>query len=197
MINKKLILVLLNIFVFQYLYSQSFDYLPSSDNNEIIHHTYYTLSFIDKYKQAEWVAYKLTSEMTQGEAKRNNKFREDQSVLTGSATLEDYRKSGYDRGHLCPAGDMKFSVKAMDETFYLSNMSPQNAGFNRGIWEKLEEQVRFWAKENGILYIVVGPILKNGLPTIGVDNRVAVPEQYYKIILFYFPPNIKAISTLR
>jgi endonuclease G len=188
--------VLISLFLLTSLHAQDFNYLPSSNNYEIIHHTYYTLSFLDKYKQAEWVAYKLTSQMIQGDTKRSNKFKEDPLVPTGSASSEDYKKSGYDRGHLCPAGDFKFSVEAMDETFYMSNMSPQKPGFNRGIWEKLEEQVRTWAEEYGVLYIAVGPILKRGLQTIGVYNKVAVPEQYYKIILFYNPPNIRAIAFL-
>ena len=81
-------------------------------------------------------------------------------VASGSAKPSDYVKSGYDRGHLCPAGDMTQSVEAMSETFYMSNMSPQVPGFNRGIWKSLEEQVRKWGKEEQI-HVVTGPVFEN------------------------------------
>ena len=121
-------------------YSQStvtFNYLPSyNSTDEIIHHTAYTLKYDEKYEQADWVAYKLTKDMlAHQKAKRTENFRPDPMVPTGSATPEDYKGSGYDRGHLCPAGDMIFDGTAMSETFYMSNMSPQRAGFNRGIWK--------------------------------------------------------------
>ncbi len=170
-----------------------FNYLPTSTTNQVVKHTYYTLSYSEKYEQAEWVAYELTDEMVKGQTERTDNFREDPLVLTGSATLEDYKGSGYDRGHLCPAGDMKINQTAMSESFYLSNMSPQKPDFNRGIWEKLESQVRKWAIENKHLYIITGGVLKGDLPTIGV-NKVGVPKYYYKVVLDYTEPEIKEIG---
>lgn len=169
--------------------------IPSVTNPQaVIEHENYTLQYDERFEQADWVAYELTAEETEGTVKRSNHFKEDPFVITGSAELSDYRKSGYDRGHLAPAGDMKFSSTAMEESFYMSNMSPQVPGFNRGIWKELEEQVREWAEENGSLYVVTGPVLnKDNYPVIGPD-MVAVPEYYYKVLLDYREPGIKGIG---
>lgn len=91
--------------------------------------------------------YELTPELISGTQSRTDDFRADPLVSTGSDTLADYSGSGYDRGHLCPAADMKLNQTSMSETFFLSNMSPQGAGFNRGIWSSVEDQVRKWAIE--------------------------------------------------
>ena len=167
--------------------------MPTSTTDQIIHHTYYTLSYSEEYEQAEWVAYELTKEKVSGRFNRKDEFREDPKVKTGSASLADYKGSGYDRGHLAPAGDMKFSRQAMSESFYMSNMSPQNASFNRGIWRELEEQVRNWAYENNHIYVITGGILNSCSNYIG-ENQVGIPEYYYKIILDYNEPDIKAIA---
>ena len=173
--------------------AQNFNYLPTSTTNQIVHHTYFSLSYSDKYEQAEWVAYELTKEKVSGTIGRTNNFREDRKIHTGSATLSDYKGSGYDRGHLAPAGDMKFSSTAMSESFFMSNISPQNASFNRGIWKKLEEQVRTWAFENGHIYVITAGVLSLSSSSIGY-NRIGVPDYYYKVILDYNEPEIKAIA---
>ncbi len=170
--------------------------LPVSSNSQIIEHTYYTLSYIEEHEQPEWVSYKLMDDFLTGEKfRRRDNFRADPAVPTGSATPADYRRSGYDRGHLLPAADMPFSRESMSETFFMSNMSPQKPRFNRGIWKELEEQVREWALENEELYIVVGPVLQEGLPKIG-ENGVSVPKYYYKVLLDLKRPDIKAIGFL-
>lgn len=162
-------------------------------DDNIIKHKYYTLSYNEKYEQANWVAYKLTTEFISGDSKRKDNFRVDPLVESGSADPKDYKKSGYDRGHLCPAGDMTFSDDAMSETFYMSNMSPQYPQFNRGIWKKLEEKVRDWADENNVIYITTGPVIKKPVQTIGADN-VAIPQYYFKVILDYEDPELKGIG---
>jgi endonuclease G len=162
--------------------------------DEIVKHTAYMLSYNEKYEQANWVAYHLTAEMcdNNGEERKNN-FREDQDVKTGSAIPDDYKKSGYDRGHLCPAGDMGWSEQTMSESFFMSNMSPQVPGFNRGIWKNLESNVRAWAKTNQEIYVVTAGVLEDNLAVIG-QNKVAVPKYYYKIILDVHTPEYKAIA---
>ncbi len=159
----------------------------------IISHTAYSLLYNEAHEQANWVAYELTKEETVKQYERSNKFVIDPKVLTGSANNNDYKGSGYDRGHLAPASDMGFSEISMKESFYYSNMSPQEASFNRGIWKKLEELVRTWAVENDKIYVVTGPILTSGLQTIGA-NKVSVPRYYYKVILDYTEPGIKGIG---
>ena len=165
-------------------------------SDQIVHHFAYTLNYSESNEQASWVSYLLTREhVTTKVAKRTNKFIVDPLVTTGSATNNDYSKSGYDRGHLSPAGDNAWSATAMQESFYYSNMSPQVPAFNRGIWKKLEEKVRDWAIEYDSLYIVTGGVLTDDLPTIGID-KVSVPNSYYKVILKYSKGDVKGIGFL-
>lgn len=123
--------------------------------DEIVKHLSYTLSYNEKHEQASWVAYELTEAKTHKVVNRTNDFRPDNAVRTSSATNVDYQGSGFDRGHLAPAADMSWSEKAMEESFYYNNMSPQVPGFNRGIWKKLEEQVRQWAIDNKDIYMLL------------------------------------------
>lgn len=170
--------------------------LPAhASRGEIVSHLAYTLKYNERHEQAEWVVYRLTAEQLKQNLPRKDNFREDPRVKTGSATPEDYRRSGYDRGHLAPAADMKWSKQAMSESFFMSNMSPQEPDFNQGIWNTLEERVRDWAREYGELYIVTGPILEDGLPVIG-ENGVSAPRAYYKIVLDYREPGFKAAGFL-
>lgn len=161
--------------------------------DQVIRHTAYTVSYNTTYRMANWVAYELTAEETVPVVTRNNRFVPDPQLPSGSATNADYKGSGYDKGHLAPAADMAFSSRTMAESFYLSNMSPQEPGFNRGIWAKLEGQVRQWAKEDKAVYVVTGTVLTKGLPTIGT-NRIVVPRYFYKVVLDYTEPEIKGIG---
>jgi endonuclease G len=155
--------------------------LPISTTGQIVKHTYYTLSYSEKDEQPEWVYYELTSEMVRGRQSRSDDYREDFQISTISAQLEDYRGSGYDRGHLCPAGDMKLNLTSMSESFYLSNMSPQEKNFNAGIWNTLEDWVRKWALTCGRIYIVTGGVLTSNKGKIG-SNGVSIPKYFYKVI---------------
>ena len=176
--------------------AQEFDYLPKSKKGVLVKHQYYALSYIKKYKDAEWVAYKLVDTMLVGPAVRKNNFCVDQLVPGGTAGKDDYPGKDYDKGHLCPAEDMSFSQEATDTTFYMSNMTPQMGSFNRGIWKKLEMKVRTWAKKYKELYIISGAILKNGLQRIGPNKDISVPMQFYKIILVHNGNETKEIAFL-
>lgn len=180
----------------------SLDYIENleipnhSKDSQIIKHTGYTLSYSEEDEQPYWVAYTLTREKVNGTVPRVDNFRPDPYIKTGSATLADYRGSGYDRGHLIPAADLCYSPEAMDDSFYLSNMSPQVGAFNRNIWAQLESTVRNFANEEGLIYVVTGPVLTDGpYKTIGT-NKVSVPNYYYKAILDYTEPETKAIGFL-
>lgn len=151
-------------------------------SHEIHQYTGFSLCYREEYEQAEWVAYEMNTERLVKAADRSDNFRTDPAISTGSATPADYRGSGYDRGHLAPAADMAFSPEAMKESFYMSNMSPQVPGFNRGVWKNLEAAVRDWTAEFGTLYVISGPVLEKAeYPGIGSQN-VAVPEYYYKVV---------------
>ena len=172
-----------------------FNYLPSSTTGVIIKHDGYQLSYNEEHEQAEWVAYSLSkNDIVYNDFKRPY-FINDPKVKTKSANWRSYKKSGYDKGHLCPAADKRYSKAAHDETFYTSNISPQKHDFNAGIWNRLEQKIRYWAKKNQHLYVVTGGILKPGLKTIG-KNKVSVPTEFYKVLLDYSQPEIKAIAFL-
>ncbi len=164
-----------------------------ASGDQVLKHTAYSFVYNETHEQANWIAYELTEERTNNVYERTDKFLVDPLVTTGSATDKDYEKSGYDRGHLAPAADMGWSETTVAESFYYSNMSPQEPGFNRGVWKRAEELVRNWAIENKDIYIVTGPVLTSGLKTIG-PNEVSVPEYYYKVILDYSQPDIKGIG---
>lgn len=168
--------------------------LPRFKKGEtIIQHAGYTLSYNEAYEQANWVAYELTSIETKKLYDRTNRFMEDPKIATGSADVEDYKGSGYDRGHLAPAADLGWSEQSMEESFYFSNMSPQLPAFNRGIWEQAESFTRKSAKANGSLLVVSGPIFSPNMATIG-HNKVAVPSRFYKILLDVRQPELKAVA---
>ena len=155
----------------------------------------FDLGYNEAGEQASWVVYVLTKdEVVNGSVSRSDNFRADTSISTGSASLADYRGSGYDRGHLAPAGDMTWDKEAMSQSFLLSNMSPQSPSFNRGIWADLEATIRTFAATEGSVYVVTGPVLTDGpYDTIG-DNGVSIPNAYYKVVLDYNEPEKKAIG---
>ncbi len=168
--------------------------LPKGNPTDLIlHHTGYSIGYSKTYHIAEWVAYELSAEETRSVVKRTNRFVPDPLLSSGSATNTDYHRAGYDKGHLAPSADMCYSQQTMAESFYLSNMSPQTPAFNRGIWKQLEEQVRNWAIDEKAVYIVTGPVLTSGLPTIG-PHRITVPKYFYKVILDYTQPELKSIG---
>ena len=169
--------------------------LPSSTTGDIVVHNHYTLSYNEPFEQAEWVAYELKKEHLTNDNRERPYFIEDPKVKTKSADWRNYRGSGYDRGHLCPAGDRRFSEQAYNETFYTSNISPQDRDFNAGVWNRLEMQVRRWAKRYDKLFVVTGGVLENGLKEIGEED-VDVPNYYYKIVAKGEKTNLKVIAFL-
>ncbi len=148
----------------------------------LVDYTGMKISFNPKAHVPNWVAWELTGEKASGTVTRNQKFVADESV-PGCAEPWDYSYSGYDRGHMAPAGDMKWNKKAMDESFYMTNICPQLNALNSGAWRTLEEKCRVWAMADSAIVIVAGPILTDKLTeTIG-DSHVVVPKRFFKVIL--------------
>lgn len=201
--NIKYFTITLSLLFLNFIgYSQT--ELPRINNSDdqIIYHSGYILSYNETCEQPNWVRYQVKKEDLENKvAKRKNNFNEDDNVLTGSATLEDYKGSGYDRGHLAPAATFVNDQKKMDESFYMSNMSPQDPSFNRGIWKKMEEYERSVAIEKDSVYVISGGVLNGKLKTIG-ENKVCVPEFFFKIIytkdwkISFFVRNAKSNSPL-
>ncbi len=170
-------------------------FMPTSTAGAVIMHEHFTLSYSEPHEQAEWVAYLLKKEHLTYDDRKRPYFIEDPKVRTKSADWRNYKGSGYDRGHLCPAGDRRFSEQAYNETFYTSNISPQDRDFNAGVWNRLEQQVRRWAKKEGVLFVVTGGVLSDGLDEIGSED-VTVPNSYYKIIATGTSDDMKVLGFL-
>ncbi len=156
--------------------------LKNGAKEQIIRHEAYSVSYNSDFKIPNWVAYELTKEkVSNANVKRHNKFIPDPDVEGATALNEDYTRTGYDRGHMVPAGDMKWSEKVMRETFYFSNICPQDRGLNSGVWSDLETTIRVWAKEHKRIYIACGPVIEKDLKRLG-KNRVGVPRLFYKVV---------------
>jgi len=175
-------------------YHGTSDFFPSNHGDQLLQYESISLAYNEYHEQPIWVCYLLTKRhLNHPVCKRNNRFKSDPNVYSKSASTKDYYKSGYDRGHLAPAADMLWSENAMQESFYMSNMSPQKPGFNRGIWKKLEGKVRKLAQSEDSLIIITGPIFEDNLGTIG-DNNVSVPGYFYKAIIDISAPQIGSVA---
>ena len=159
---------------------------------ERIDYTGHSVYFNSDYRIPNCVVYELIESELEGSVPRYKNFDSDPNVRC-SATTQDYIRSGYDRGHMAPAGDMKWSRNAMRESFYLSNICPQHKLLNTGTWHKLENRVREWTKRDSALIVVSGPILSGNMKTIG-DNEVAVPSHFFKAILAPYTVPQRAIG---
>ena len=154
----------------------------NSQPSQMVKYEGFSLSFNKKMHVPNWVVWELTGEEVAGIHPRKDNFRGDDNVA-GSAEKWDYSYSGYDRGHMAPAGDLKWSKKAMDESFYMTNMCPQAKSLNTGAWKRLEEKCRQWATIDGAIIIVCGPVLTDPINEYIGDSRVAVPQRFFKVIL--------------
>ena len=151
-------------------------------SEQLIEKSSYIVSYNRDTKIPKWVAWHLTSNHTDGPFKRMSNFYEE-DVENPRATLEDYRGSGWSRGHMCPAGDNKWSRQAMYDSFSLVNVCPQHSKLNSGLWNSIEMDCRKWARKYNEVYIVCGPVLMKGKhETIGT-NEVVVPEAFFKVVL--------------
>ncbi len=169
--------------------------IPAELNARLISYPGFTVSFNSQTHQPNFVAWELTGEEAKSQtvSRKSSTFAPDPNV-EGCATLDDYRRSGYDRGHMAPAGDMKWDAEAMQSSFLLTNMSPQNHELNQGSWRVLEEKCREWAVRDSAIVIVCGPIFdSHPSPTIG-PTGVAVPDRYFKVVLAPYSDPPRAIG---
>ncbi len=166
---------------------------------EVIHHSAFSLVYAEEHEQAKWVAHIIPPDILKSNLGRSNDFRVDPLIVEGSAVEADYFLKelqadstyeydgfGYDRGHLAPSADFRWSQKAMSESYFYSNMSPQNPDFNRGKWAHLEGIFRGYISRNPNtqLLVVTGPVLKEGLPVLERSiNKLSIPKLYYKVVV--------------
>lgn len=174
--------VFLAFLLFHPLSVWAFEFEPVSNCKQNLDYKFFSLCYSSKYKQAEWTIHLLTQKSIKGRQKRTDDFRSDYNA-SPVISKRAFQGSGFDRGHLVPAADMKLNKEAMSETFYMTNMSPQDPSFNRGVWNALEHGFRKAVLKYGDAFVVTAPVLTKGLRRIKGD--VAVPDFYYKIA--YFP----------
>ncbi|MEP2936005.1 MAG: DNA/RNA non-specific endonuclease [Gilvibacter sp.] len=171
------------------------DFFPPSTTGSLVKHNYYRLSYAEMHEQAEWVAYELKkSHLSTNEIDRPY-FILDDKVSSKSADWRNYKNSGYDRGHLCPAGDRRFKLEAFNETFFTSNISPQLPEFNGRTWNYLEQQVRRWAEKRDGVFVITGPVFRVGSKSIG-SEKVSVPTHFFKIVLDKSAKGLESIAFL-
>ena len=167
---------------------------PAGMPGEMIDYKGFTVSFNPRTHVPNYVVWELLGSEAQGSEPRSNNFMADTGVK-GSATPDDYKYTGYDRGHMAPAGDMKWDSNAMDESFYMTNMCPQAQELNRGAWKKLEEKCRAKAIADSAVIIVCGPIFDTKEPRARIGNTgVAVPDRFFKVILSPYTDPVQAIG---
>ncbi len=157
--------------------------ISNGKQGQILQRTGYTLSYDSKNKTPQWVAWELTKEETRGQEERSTEFLPDPDVIGSQVVTYDYSHSGYDRGHMAPAGDMKWNKQAMQESFYMSNICPQDHNLNTEDWNDLEMKAREWARRYGKVYIVCGPIYNGKRNEYIGEHRVKVPDAFFKVIL--------------
>lgn len=166
---------------------------PAGVKGEIIDYKAMTVSFDPDRHIPNWVAWKLTADRATGSEPRYNTFAADPDVK-GSATPDDYRHTGYDRGHMAPAGDMKWDREAMEQSFLMTNIVPQDHSLNRGVWKKIEEKCRQRAVADSVIIVVCGPIPGDPVETRIGANGVVVPQRLFKVILSPYGDHPQAIG---
>lgn len=167
--------------------------LPDETPQIMCHYTGFDVSFNPAWHVPNYVAWELTNAETLGAEPRRSRFAKDPEVL-GCATPDDYRGSGYDRGHMAPAADMKWSTHAMTDCHYMTNIVPQNHNLNSGRWNSLEQKCRAWAQRDSAIIIITGPVLADRITrTIGSTN-VAVPSRFFKVVFAPYATPPRAIG---
>jgi endonuclease G, mitochondrial len=164
---------------------------------QVARHSGFTSSYNTTHRIPNYVVHVIPKDILYGNQTRTNDFRPDPKIKQNMSDSADYWMSGYDRGHMAPSADFKWSKKVLSESYYYSNIIPQNKELNQGAWNKMEMLIREWAIENNEVIVVTGPVLKPDLPKLQQGSfQVSIPEQLFKIVLDYYPPQYKAIAFL-
>ena len=159
-----------------------------AESDQVIDRSGFALGYSSSRRQALWVSYILTAEhLNAPQVKRSNKFRPDPLLKFTPVRPQQYDRTGFDRGHLAPASDMTYSRETMEQSFFMTNISPQLPACNRGIWKRIETQIRAWARQESQLYVVTGPVF-SGEARFMRDTDVHIPDAFYKVALDLTPP---------
>jgi endonuclease G, mitochondrial len=168
-----------------------FKFSLSANCDYELSYSYYNLCYSMTHRQSLIAIHELNKAQIKGKQARTNDFRVD-SRVSNPVEPNEYKRSGYDRGHLVPAADMKLNTTAMSETFYMTNMSPQDSSFNSGIWNALEGYVRNEVLKSGSAIVITAPVLLKTEIYSMTRSKISIPSYYYKIIYFYESGFMKA-----
>ena len=159
-----------------------------SESDQMIDRSGFALGYSSKRRQALWVSYILTAEhLNARQVRRSNKFRPDPQLKFDPVRPQHYNRTGFDRGHLAPASDMTYSRETMEQSFYMTNISPQLPACNRGVWKRIETRIRDWAHQESQLYVITGPIF-SGEDRFMKNTDIRIPDAFYKVALDMTPP---------
>ena len=159
-----------------------------SESDQMIDRSSFALGYSKARRQALWVSYILTAEhLNAPQVRRSNKFRPDPLLKFDPVRPEQYSRTGFDRGHLAPASDMTYSHETMEQSFFMTNISPQLPACNRGVWKRVESQIRAWARQESQLYVITGPVF-TGEPRMMANTDISIPDAFYKVALDLTPP---------
>ena len=161
----------------------------------------YSLEYSYNYKHSYWIAYRFDN-TTGGNVGRNEAYKPDPELPSQyAAKHNDYTNSGYTRGHLCASSDRQYSKEANQQTFYMSNISPQSGnGFNQSgsAWNTGEDKVQAWgyniSRSTDTLYVVKGGTIGEGMIKGYIKNEIAIPKYFFMAVLFRSGDNYKAIG---
>ncbi len=156
--------------------------IPKNLTSQIKEYTGFTLSYNKDNRTPNYVAWELLGTEVSNEVSRTDNFWQDNDI-DGCTKHSDYTRSGYDRGHMCPAADQKWSIEAMNDCFVMANMCPQLHDLNAGAWETLEEKERLWAKRDSAVMIVAGPIYTDDDNIYFESSKVRVPGAFFKVLI--------------
>ena len=160
-----------------------------SESDQMIDRSGFALGYSKSRRQALWVSYILTAEhLNAPQVRRSNKFRPDPELKFDPVRPQQYNRTGFDRGHLAPASDMTYSRETMEQSFYMTNISPQLPACNRGIWKRIESEIRAWARQESRLYVITGPVFLDGEARFMKDTDIRIPDAFYKVALDMSPP---------
>lgn len=156
--------------------------LPESVPSQVKEYIGFTVSFNKDNKTPNYVAWELLGTEASGDQQRTDNFWQDNDI-EGCPTTYDYTRSGYDRGHMCPAADQKWSYEAMNDCFVMANICPQLHELNAGAWQTLETKERQWAQRDSAIMIIAGPIYDTSDTKRIGDAKVRVPGAFFKVLL--------------
>lgn len=169
--------------------------MPRSTPDQAVRCTGFTVHFNRVTHLPNYVVYRLTRDQvaTTGKSTYSGTFFAPDSV-DGCALPQEYAKSGYQRGHMAPAADMRWNADALRSSYSMLNVCPQRGELNTGAWQRLEEKVREWADRDSVLVVAAGPILARRAPTIGSTQKIAVPDRFFKVVFAPYARPQRAIA---